>query len=118
MEDALYNAGLKVLEHSEGVLEVPQLSEMIQTLIGLLQQCTNVVGPCQVLGDVDAEVFEAFHPLQLGPDNAEGEPTPLLFPGEVHCELLGLTGVQFKVVLSTPVSEVGDLRPVGCLVAV
>lgn len=54
-----------VLEHSEGVLEVPQLSEMIQTLIGLLQQGTDVGGPCQVLGDVDAKAFEAFHPLQL-----------------------------------------------------
>lgn len=71
-----------------------------------------MVGPCQVLGVVDAEVFEAFHPLQLGPDNAEEKPAPLLF------ELLGLTGIQFKVVHSTPVGEVGDLRAVGCLIAV
>lgn len=54
----------------------------------------------------------------LSSSNAEGEPAPPLCPGEVHCELLGLTAVQFKVVLSTPVSEVGDLGAVGCLVAV
>lgn len=55
MENALYSASVKVLEHSEGVLEVPQLSEMIHML--LLQQRTDAGGPCQVLGDVGAPVL-------------------------------------------------------------
>lgn len=42
-----------------------------------------------------------------------GEQAPLLFPGEVHYELLGLAAVQLKVALPTPVCEVGDLTAVG-----
>lgn len=111
--DALYSAGVKVLERSEGELEVPPLSEMVKTLMGLLYQGTDMVGPCQVLKDVHFEVYEVFHPLHLGPINAGGKQAPLLFPGEVHYELLGLTAIQLKVALPTPVCEVGVPRAVG-----
>lgn len=81
--------------------------------MGLPHQGTDVVGPCQVLKDVHFEVFKVFHPLHLGPIDAGGEQAPLLFPGEVHYELLGLTAVELKVALPTPVCEVGDLIAAG-----
>ena len=43
---------------------------------------------------------------------------PLLFPTEVHNQFLSFADVQQEVVFPTPVLQVGDLPPVGCLVVV
>ncbi len=59
--------------------ELPQLSQMVQSLPGFLDLCLDVCSPSQVLGDVYTEVFEATHPLHRGPSDHNRSLGPLLF---------------------------------------
>ncbi len=47
--------------------EVPQLSQMVQSLSGFLNLSLNVCSPSQVLRDFYTEVLKTTHPLHRGP---------------------------------------------------
>ncbi len=75
---------------------------MVQPLPGFLNLSLNVCSPCQVLGDVYTEVFEAAHPLHRGPTDHKRSVGPLLSLPEVHDQRFGFAHVQRETVVLAP----------------
>lgn len=92
---------LSCLYHSVGI-RLPQSPQEIQPLLSFLDQLYCVGGPCEVLRDVDPEVFKAAHPLHFKlPDKRWLMRCPPL--PHVHYHLLRLVCVQGEVVVLAPI---------------
>ncbi len=78
---------------------------MVQPLPGFLNLSLNVCSPCQVLGDVYIEVFEATHPVLMGPTDHKRSVGPLLSLPEVHDQLFGFETVPYQSVTLDVTSE-------------
>ncbi len=83
----------------------------------LLQHCICVSGPCEILGDVNAEELKAVYPLHRCLVDGDGYVFSALSP-EIHHQLLGLVDVEWEVVLLTPFSQGTHLFSVGHLIVV
>ncbi len=59
-QDALHSAGVEGSEDAHS--ELPQPSQEEEALMCLLQHCICVSGPCEILGDVNAEELKAVLP--------------------------------------------------------
>ncbi len=62
-QDALHSAGVEGSEDAGARSKLPQPSQEEETLMCLLQHCICVSRPCEILGDVNAEVLKAVYPL-------------------------------------------------------
>ncbi len=63
-QDALHSAGVEGSEDAGAHSKLPQPSQEEEALMCLLQHCICVSGPCEILGDVNAEELKAVYPLQ------------------------------------------------------
>ncbi len=61
--------------------------------------------PCQVLGDVYTEIFEAAHPLHRGPTDHKRGVGRLLSLPEVHDQLFSFVHIQRETVILAPWCE-------------
>ncbi len=61
--------------------------------MSLLQHCVCVSGPCEILGDVNAEELKAVYPLHRCLVDGDGCVFSVLSP-EIHHQLLGLVDVE------------------------
>lgn len=94
IQDALHSVNLEALEHPKGKLEVFQPSEVVKMPVSLsftraLMWCDHDRS-CKML-------TPRYQKTHLNPIYAEWEKVPLLLPGDVHNELLGLGEPQLKV---------------------
>ncbi len=62
-QDALHSAGVEGSEDSGARSKLPQPSQEEEALMCLLQHCICVSGPCEILGDVNAEEHKAVYTL-------------------------------------------------------
>ncbi len=92
-QDALHNAGVEGSEDSVTRSKLPLPSQEEETLMCLLQHCICVSGPCEILGDVNAEELKAAHPLHRCLDDGDGCVFSALSP-VIHHQLLGLVDVE------------------------
>ena len=92
--------------------KLPQPPQKLQPLLCPLYQLRGVEWPSEVLTDVDAQVFEAAHPLYFKlPDVQWLMRSPLL--PHVYYHLLRLVCVEGETVV-TPWHQTGHLPPAGC----
>ena len=70
-QDALYSSRVERLKDPQGDSESLQLSEVVKALPCLSHQSVCVWRPCQILCDVDSQVFVAAHPLHSSPINPQ-----------------------------------------------
>lgn len=77
-----------------------------------LNQLGSVQCPCEVLADVDSQVFKTAHPLHFKLSDKQWLVSSLLFP-QVHYHLLCLVCVEGEIVVLTPCHKTGHLLPVG-----
>ncbi len=91
--DALHSAGVEGSEDAGARAKIPQPSQEEEALICLLQHCICVSGPCEILGDVNAEELKAAHPLHRCLVDGDGCVFSALSP-EIHHQLLGLVNVE------------------------
>ncbi len=61
-QDALHSAGVEGSEDAGAHSKLPQPSQEEEALMCLLQHCVCVSGPCEILGDVNAEELKAVYP--------------------------------------------------------
>ncbi len=61
-QDALHSAGVEWSEDAGAHSKLPQPSQEEEVLMWLLQHCICVSGPCEILGDVNAEELKAVYP--------------------------------------------------------
>ncbi len=61
-QDALHSAGVEGSEDAGAHSKLPQPSQEEEALMCLLQHCICVSGPCEILGDVNAEELKAVYP--------------------------------------------------------
>ncbi len=73
--------------------KLPQPSQEEEALMCLLQHCICVSGPCEILGDVNAEELKAVYPLYRCLVDGDGFVFSALCP-EIHHQLLGLVDVE------------------------
>ncbi len=116
-QDALHSAGVEWSENAGAHSKLPQPSQEEEALMWLIQHCICVSGPCEILGDVNAEELKAVYPLHRCLVNGDGCVFSALSL-EIHHQLLGLVDVEWEVVLLTPFSQGTHLRSVGCLIVV
>ncbi|KAI3365406.1 hypothetical protein L3Q82_010489 [Scortum barcoo] len=95
-----------------------QLPEEEESLLSLLYQVSCVHGPGQVRCDVDAQELDIVDTLNCFPVDEERSVLCPPGPPVVHYDLLGLAGVQNKVVVRAPLSKVLDLLSVVGLIIV
>ncbi|CAB1457121.1 unnamed protein product [Pleuronectes platessa] len=101
-QDALYGAPVEVAENPGVHVELPD---------GVF-----VMGPGQVISDVDPEELEAADSLHLGPVDGEGG---VFFSSSlpvVHDQLLRFADVEMEVVVLAPRCQGSDLLSVGLLI--
>ncbi len=61
-QDALHSAGVEGSEDAGAHSKLPQPSQEEEALMCLLQHCVCVSGPCEILGDMNAEELKAVYP--------------------------------------------------------
>ncbi len=62
-QDALHKCRCRRIWGCWGSSKLPQPSQEEEALMCLLQHCVCVSGPCEILGDVNAEELKAVYPL-------------------------------------------------------
>ncbi len=92
-QDALHSAGVEGSEDAGAHSKLPQPSQEEEALMCLLQHCICVSGPCEILGDVNAEELKAVYPLHRCLVDGDGCVFSALSP-EIHHQLLGLVDVE------------------------
>ncbi len=92
-QDALHSAGVEGSEDAGAYSKLPQPSQEEEALMCLLQHCICVSGPCEILGDVNAEELKAVYPLHRCLVDGDGCVFSVLSP-EIHHQLLGLVDVE------------------------
>ncbi len=92
-QDVLQSAGVERSEDAGSRSKLPQPSREEEVLMCLLQHCICVSGPCEILGDVNAEELKAGHPLHRCLVDGDGCVFSALSP-EIHHQLLGLVDVE------------------------
>ncbi len=92
-QDALHSAGVEGSEDSGARSKLPQPSQEEETLMCLLQHCICVSGPCEILGDVNAEELKAVNPLHRCLVDGDWCVFSALSP-VIHHQLLGLVDVE------------------------
>ncbi len=92
-QDALHTAGVEGSEDAGARSKLPQPSQEEEALMCLLQHCICVSGPCEILGDVNAEELKAVYPLHRCLVDGDGCGFFALSP-EIHHQLLGLVDVE------------------------
>ncbi len=92
-QDALHSAGVEGSEDAGAHSKLPQPSQEEEALMCLLQHCICVSGPCEILGDVNAEELKAVYPLHRCFVDGDGCVFSALSP-EIHHQLLGLVDVE------------------------
>ncbi len=117
VQDALHSAGVEWSKDAGAHSKLPQPSQEEEALMCLLQHCICVSGPCEILGDVNAEELKAVYPLHRCLVDGDGCVFSALSP-EIHHHLLGLVHVEWEVVILTPFSQGTHLRSVGRLIVV
>ncbi|KAI3354896.1 hypothetical protein L3Q82_004692 [Scortum barcoo] len=108
----------EVCQELRGESSTFQLPEEEESLLSLLYQVSCVHGPGQVRCDVDAQELDIVDTLNCFPVDEERSVLCPLGPPVVHYDLLGLAGVQNKVVVRAPLSKVLDLLSVVGLIIV
>ncbi len=116
-QDALHSAGVEGSEDAGAHSKLPQPSQEEEALMCLLQHCVCVSGPCEILGDMNAEELKAVYPLHRCLVDGDGCVFSALSP-EIHHQLLGLVDVEWEVVLLAPFSQGTHLLSVGRLIVV
>ncbi len=114
-QDALHSAGVVGSEDTGAHSKLPQMSQEEEALICLLQHCICVSGPCEILGDVNAEELKAVYPLHRCLVDGDGCVFSAL-SRVIHHQLIGLVDVEREMVLLIPFSEGTHLFSVGCLI--
>ncbi len=92
-QDALHSAGVEESEDAGAHSKLPQPSQEEEALMCLLQHCVCVSGPCEILGDVNAEELKAVYPLHRCLVDGDVCVFSALSP-EIHHQLLVLVDVE------------------------
>ena len=98
-------------------LELPQLLQNVQALLGLLPDRVYVGGPLQVPGACGSQDVERVHTRHGSVEDPEGGQGGQL-PPEIHRHLHSLGWIQLQLVLTTSDDRLIHLVPVGGLLAV
>ncbi len=85
--------GVEGSEDAGAHSKLPQPSQEEEALMCLLQHCVCVSGPCEILGDMNAEELKAVYPLHRCLVDGDGCVFSALSP-EIHHQLLGLVDVE------------------------
>ncbi len=89
------SAGVEGSEDAGAHSKLPQPSQEEEALMCLLQHCICVSGPCEILGDVNAEELKScFSPRSTGVLSMEMGVCSLFLSPEIHHQLLGLVDVE------------------------
>ena len=115
-QDALYGATVEIAENPGIHVEPPQPAEEEEPLPGRLPDGVCVVGPGQVVPDVDPEEPEAADTLHRSPVDGEGGVFYSLSLPVVHDQHLYFADVEKQVVVLTPRCRGSDLLSVGLLI--
>ncbi len=111
-QDALHSAGVERSEDAGAHSKLPQPSQEEEALMCLLQHCVCVSGPCEILGDVNAEELKAVYPLHRCLVNGDGCVFSALSP-EIHHQLLVLSMLSERWFSWQPFSQGTHLLSVG-----
>jgi len=102
-QDALHRTSVEGLKDPLGDSELPQLPEVVEAPLRLPHQSVNVGSPSQILCDVDSQVPEVAHPFHRGTINPQWcVSTLMLFPPQVHNQLLSFGDIQYEAVVLAP----------------
>ncbi len=86
-QDALHSAGVEGSEDAGSHSKLPQPSQEEEALMCLLQHCICVSGPCEILGDVNAEELKAVYPLHRCLVDGDGCVFSALSPADLLARL-------------------------------
>ncbi len=92
-QDPLQSVGIEGSEDAGAHSKLPQPSQEEEALMCLLQHCICVSGPCEILGDVNAEELKAVYLLHRCLVDGDGCVFFALSP-EIYHQLLGLVDVE------------------------